>query len=400
MNLRMRLATAAAGGLLALVSSFAATARARTPNYTATLRPPSMEQAAAFDRETRHMYQYVAQSLVEVHLSRDVANMLPPPLRHRFIEWEEHWVAAHHFRPMRPRPFSGRSPSITIRPDIDHGQKQKREPDGDNRWLKHLQKNPIGQLFLLQRFLVMKLHAFGNPHLMPILEAVHLRIESYHDGLRNRVYGLVTGQHGHVLVLSVLGVGASNKKIAVTTPDGRTCMATVLGVDFHRDITELQLPARAEVPGITLAPRWPRQAEMVLAINGGSPGIKWVHLCGQMHWNRRYWHHKRRANTPRRGHFRRGGNRINSFFQMVHLPRFFIDVKGRLVAVSSSNRAMVMGGKFSILRQFIETGFATGPRFGIKYQILPPHSKLRSIYPAIAAQPAALMIAWSWLMGI
>ncbi len=395
MNLRMRLATAAACGLLALVFSAAPAAWARTQADTLLPGPPSMAQAAAFDRETRHMYQYVAQSLVEVHLSRDVANMLPPPLRHRFTEWEEHWVNAHHFRPMGPQPFGGRSPSITIRPDIDHGQRRKKEIKDANRWFHHLQKNPIGQLFLLQRFLIMQLHAFSNPHLMPILEAVHLRIESYHDGLRNRVYGLVTGHHGHVLVLSVLGVGASNKKIAVTTPSGRTYLATVLGVDFHRDITELQLPAQAAIPGIKLAPRWPKQAEMVLAINGGSPGIKWVHLCGQMHWHRRHWHHNRRAQTPQHDHFRGGGNRINSFFQMVNLPRFFIDVKGRLVAVSSSNRAMVMGGKLSLLRQFIEMGFATGPRFGIKYQLLPPHSKLRSKYPVIAAQPAALVEFWN-----
>jgi hypothetical protein len=256
---------------------------------------------------------------------------------------------------------------------------QKRRIDADS-WLSHLQKHPIGQLFLLQRFLVMKLHAFGNPHLMPILKAVHLRIESYHGGLRNRVYGLVTGQQGHVLVLSVLGAGATDKKVAVTIPDGRTCTATVLGVDFHNDMTELQLPKDVKVPGIRLSPRWPRQAEMVLAINGGSPGIKWVHLCEAIHW---------RHAAPNQ-HGRRVENfRINSFFQMVHLPRFFIDVRGRLAAISSSNRGLVMGGKFSILRQFIATGLATGPRFGIKYKLLPPHSALRKAYPIIAARAAA-----------
>jgi|GEM_PF-6803952 len=389
MNLQMQLATAAACGLLALALFPVSAAQARSHDGVGSAGPPSIPQAVALDRETEQMYRYVSRSLVEVHLSRDVTKMLPPPLRKKFVEWEEQWVTSHHFRPIGPRPFAGGEPSITIRPDLNHEHEAKSEHKDADRWVKHLQKRPIGQLFLLQRFLVMKLHAFGNPHLMQILQAVHLRIESYHDGLRNRVYGLVTGQHGHVLVLSVLGVGSAKRGVAVTTSDGRTYRATVLGVDYHRDITELQLPAQAQVPGISLAPRLPRQAEMVLAINGGSPGIKWTHLCGQMRWMHRP--HRRWEDSRYKGHRGGGGQRINSFFQMVNLPRFFIDVKGRLAAVSSNNMATVVGGKFSVLRQFVETRFAAYPRFGIKYKLLSPQSKWRRKYPSIGSNAAALV---------
>jgi hypothetical protein len=391
MNLQMQLATAAACGLLALALFPVSAAQARSHDGVGSAGPPSIPQAVALDRETEQMYQYVSRSLVEVHLSRDVTKMLPPPLRKKFVEWEEQWVTSHHFRPMRPRPFAGGGPSITIRPDLNRRHEAESRRKDAERWFRHLQKRPIGQLFLLQRFLVMKLHAFGNPHLMPILQAVHLRIESYHDGLRNRVYGLVTGHHGHVLVLSVLGVGSAKRGVAVTTPEGHTYRAAVLGVDYHRDMTELQLPAQAQVPGISLAPHWPRQAEMVLAINGGSPGIKWTHLCGQMRWSHRHRSRNRRADSRYVHHHGGGRQRITSFFQMVNLPRFFIDVKGQLAAVSSNSMAMVMGGKFSVLRQFVETGFVAYPRFGIKYKLLSPQSKWRRKYPGIGSSAAALV---------
>lgn len=352
--------------------------------------PPSMSQVAAFDRETRHMFQYVSHSLVEVHLSRDVSRMLPPPLRRQFAQWEEHWVTEHHFRPMGPRPFDHNGPAITITPDVDHSHHDRQKRDAAS-WIKRLESHPIGQLFLLQRFLITRLHAFGNPHLMPILQAVHLRIQSYHNGLRNRVYGLVTGHHGHVLVLSLLGVGGRGRKIIVTTPDGRTCRASVLGVDFRHDITELQLPADIHVPGLALANRWPLQAQTVLAVNASAPGIKWTQICGQKHWRRAHfiWKPKSTARGERRPARRIEPARINTFFEMINSPRFFVDIKGRLTAVSTSNTALVAGGKFSILRQFIKTGFASGPQFGIKYRFLPQHSPLRRRYPLISSAPAA-----------
>jgi hypothetical protein len=192
-------------------------------------------------------------------------------------------------------------------------------------------------------------------------------------------------------VLSVLGVGSAKRGVAVTTPEGHTYRAAVLGVDYHRDMTELQLPAQAQVPGISLAPHWPRQAEMVLAINGGSPGIKWTHLCGQMRWSHRHRSRNRRADSRYVHHHGGGRQRITSFFQMVNLPRFFIDVKGQLAAVSSNSMAMVMGGKFSVLRQFVETGFVAYPRFGIKYKLLSPQSKWRRKYPGIGSSAAALV---------
>ncbi len=269
-------------------------------DYTDHRAPPSMPQAAAFDRETRRMFDYVARSLVEVHLSPDISQMLPPNLRRRFSNWEKRWVMDHHFRPMGPRNFGRGGPAITIKPDVDHRHHAEKQNHDADRWLARLKTHPIGQLFLLQRFLITKLHAFGKPHLMPILQAVHLRIQSYHTGMRNRVYGLVTGHRGHVLVLSILGVGASNEKITVTTANGRTCRASILGVDFRHDMTELQLPKDVHVPGIALATLWPRQAETVLAIDGSTPGIKWTQLCDQRTWRPHWRHRSRTARSHRR----------------------------------------------------------------------------------------------------
>ena len=349
--------------------------------------PPPMPQVAAFDRETRRMFQYVAQSLVEVHLSHDVGQMLPPPLRRRFSHWEKRWVMEHHFRPMGPRPFGRSGPAITIKPDVDHGSTGENQRHDADRQLQELKKRPIAELFLLQRFLVTKLHAFAKPHLMPILEAVHLRIRSYHTGLRNRIYGLVTGRHGHVLVLGILGFGAPGETIMVTTSNGRTCRASIRGVDFRHDLTELQLPKDVRVPGIALASHLPRQAESVLAVNGSAPGIRWVQLCDQRHWG--WWRrHHPPARTARQAARGRNPDRINSFFELINRPQFLIDVRGRLTAVSSGNSDMVAGGKFSLLRQFIRTGFASGPQFGIKYRFLPPRSPLRRRYPVLAKRPA------------
>lgn len=391
MNRPTRPAGKVIGGLLTLALLACGGTRLQASPVSQSLSnqaPPPMPQVVAFDRETRHMFQYVAHSLVEVHLSRDVSQMLPPPLRRRFSNWETHWVMEHHFRPMGPRPFGHGGPAITIRPDLDHGHHNNNQRRDAKRWLKQLKKRPIAELFLLQRFLVTKLHAFGNPHLMPILEAVHLRIQSYHTELRNRVYGLVTGHNGHVLVLSILGVGASNEKIMVTTASGRTCQASIRGVDFRHDMTELQLPKDVHVPGIALATLWPRQAESVLAVNGGAPGIRWVQLCGERHWGWR-WHHNRPHRGRQRAARHRQSDRINSFFELINTPQFLIDVKGRLTAVSTSNSDLVAGGKFSLLRQFIKTGFTSGPQFGIKYRFLPPQSPLRVRYPLLAKNPAA-----------
>jgi S1-C subfamily serine protease len=206
--------------------------------------------------------------------------------------------------------------------------------------------------------------------------------------MRNRAYGLVTGRHGHVLALSILGVGAPGQTILITTPDGRVCRATILGVDFRHDITELQLPKGVHVPGIALAPSLPRQAETVLAINGSTPGIKWTQLCDQGAW-RPHWRHRSRIAKTNRRQQRGPAARIGNFFQPINSPQFFIDVKGRLTAVSTNNSDLVAGGKFSILRQFITTGFTSGPQFGVKYRFLPSHSHLRARYAALGAQPAA-----------
>ncbi len=391
MNRVMHYTRQAVGGLLilALWASGGIRLQAKPASgYRDHRTPPSMPQVAAFDRETRRMFDYVARSLVEVHLSRDVSQMLPPTLRRRFSKWEKRWVMDHHFRPMRPGPFGRGGPAITIEPDVDHGHHAEKKGHDADHWLARLKTHPIGQLFLLQRFLVTKLHAFGNPHLMPILQAVHLRIQSYHTGMRNRVYGLVTGRHGHVLALSILGVGAPGQTILITTPDGRVCRASILGVDFRHDITELQLPGGVHVPGIALAPSLPWQAETVLAINGSTPGIKWMQLCDQRSWRPHWRYRSRTAKTNRR--LRRGpAARIGNFFQPINSPQFFIDIKGRLTAVSTNNSDLVAGGKFSILRQFITTGFTSGPQFGIKYRFLPSHSHLRARYAGLGAQPAA-----------
>ncbi|MGC8560604.1 MAG: S1C family serine protease [Phycisphaerae bacterium] len=381
----------AAGGLLILALWASGGIRLQAnpaSDYTGHRTPPSMPQAAAFDRETRRMFDYVAHSLVEVHLSRDISQMLPPNLRRRFSNWEKRWVMDHHFRPMGPRTFGRGVPAITIEPDVDHGHHAEKHGHDADRWLARLKTHPIGQLFLLQRFLITKLHAFGNPHLMPILQAVHLRIQSYHTGMRNRVYGLVTGRHGHVLALSILGAGTPGETILVTTPDGRVCRASILGVDFRHDITELQLPKAVHVPGIALAPKLPRQAETVLAINGSAPGIKWMQLCDQRTWRPHGRHRSRIAKNNRRPQ-RGRAVRIGNFFQAINSPQFFIDVKGRLTAVSSNNSDLVAGGKFSILRQFITTGFTSGPQFGVKYRFLPMKSPLRARYAALGSQPAA-----------
>ncbi len=387
---------AAVGAALALAPKFAM-ANGHRPldhgmrTHTESPRrvlPPRMPAAELLAHETSEMYSYVSKSLVEVHISRDPTEMLPPRLRSRFLAWEKHWVLAHHFRPMRANHYGHRGPTITIVPDVsqpptgENGQSRSSRSSADaEKWLKNLRRRPIAELFLLQRFLI-KLHAFGKPPLMPILQAVHLRIMAFHSGLKNRVYGMVTGRHGHVLVLSLLGVWARGAKVAVTAPGGRTYQATVLGTDFMRAMTELELPRGADVPGIKLSRRLPRQAALTLAFDGGAPGIHWEHLCSET--SRTPW--RRSANRSAR-------QRIHRFFQIVSVPRFYIDLRGRLTAISTLRASLVAGGKYSLLRTFIQSGFSSGPRFGIKYRLVSPKSALRHTFPELRGRPAALVQA-------
>ena len=342
-----------------------------TTSY-APARARRLDLLGRINRETRTFYRQLRRSLVRVKLDPDPLDLLPRNMRTPFERWRRRWIIHHHFRarPKRSAVAPKNTPTIIITPEIKYTAHPQRTLNAtQRRRLRFIAHKPRVELFLIRQFRIAR-HLPPRQR-WPLLRLVMQRIHTLRFGARQSVLGVVVGRQKRVLVLELLGPPGKKLPVTLTTADGKTIQADILGMDYAHAMTILSLPPSAELPGVRLARRLPRPVHMLLAINTVSPSLRWC--------------------TPLQSHRSDRIRGLCSFPTGDEGPEFFFNLHGELAALTVGSHALGLSRHVGWFTEFVRTGRIRGWKFGIGYLMLPRNSPLRKKIRGIDDRPAMLV---------